>query len=433
LQSEVFSRLESEVRGYCRNFPVVFDRAEGPRLYAESGRAYVDFFSGAGALNYGHNPSALRAALIAYLERGAVTHSLDMMTVAKRNFLTRFEQVILKTRSLDYKVQFPGPTGTNAVEAALKLARKVTGRRDVVSFTNAFHGMTLGALAVTGNAFKRQGAGVPLNHTIVMPYDNEQGIDSLALLESLLENSSSGVDVPAAVILETVQAEGGINVARAGWLRKLAELCRRHAIVLIVDDIQVGCGRTGPFFSFESAGIEPDMVCLSKSLSGYGLPLAVTLVRPPLDVWSPGEHNGTFRGHNPAFVTATAALDYWTDQTLERSVEAHGRHIESALAAVCARVPDFAHEQRGKGMIRGLVFTVPEMASRVAQAAFARGLIVETAGPRDEVLKIMPALTIDRATLDEGLSMLTQATLEVCESERSLEFVGPRRASEAAE
>jgi diaminobutyrate-2-oxoglutarate transaminase len=421
LKSEVFSRLESEVRGYCRNFPVVFDRAEGPRLYAESGRAYVDFFSGAGALNYGHNPRPMRQALIAYLERGAVTHSLDMMTVAKREFLTRFEQVILRKRSLDYKVQFPGPTGTNAVEAALKLARKVTGRRDVVSFTNAFHGMTLGALAVTGNAFKRQGAGVPLNHTLVMPYDSADGIDSLALLESLLENSSSGVDLPAAVILETVQAEGGINVASASWLRKLAGLCQRHGMVLIVDDIQVGCGRTGPFFSFEPAGIEPDMICLSKSLSGYGLPLAVTLVRPTLDLWAPGEHNGTFRGHNPAFVTATAALDYWTDDSLQRSVVANGERIESALASLSARIPESTLEQRGRGMIRGLVFKGDGVASKVSRAAFAQGLIVETAGPRDEVLKIMPPLTIDRATLEEGLDIVHQAALDVCASDRAIE------------
>jgi diaminobutyrate-2-oxoglutarate transaminase len=274
---------------------------------------------------------------------------------------------------------------------------------------------------------------VPLNHTIVMPYDTQDGIDSLALLESLLQNSSSGVDLPAAVIQETVQAEGGINVARTSWLRRLAELCRRHAIVLIVDDIQVGCGRTGPFFSFESSGIEPDMICLSKSLSGYGLPLAITLVRPELDRWAPGEHNGTFRGHNPAFVTATAALDYWTDDTLQRSVEAHGEHIESVLTAVCERIPEFALGQRGKGMIRGLVFKVADLAPKVARAAFQRGLIVETAGPRDEVLKIMPPLTIDRATLDRGLDILREAALDVCASDPPCEFVGPRRASEAAE
>ena len=414
---KIFSKLESEVRGYCRSFPVVFDRAEGSRLFDESGKPYIDFFCGAGALNYGHNPEFMRRALMAYLERGAITHSLDMMTVAKRDFLTRFEQVILEKRSLSYKVQFPGPTGTNAVEAALKLARKYTSRRDVVSFTNAFHGMTLGSLAVTGNAFKRQGAGVPLNHTVVVPYCNylDGGVDSLALLESLLNNTSSGIDLPAAVILETVQAEGGINVASGPWLRNLAALCKRHGIVLIVDDIQVGCGRTGPFFSFEHAGITPDIVCLSKSLSGYGLPLAITLVRPELDVWAPGEHNGTFRGHNPAFVTATAALDYWTDDRLERAVLEKGERVASALADLCARAPQFIADQRGRGLIRGLTFSQHAMASQVARAAFARGLIIETAGPDDEVLKVMPALTTDQATLEEGLEILREAVLDVCE------------------
>ncbi len=296
----LFEQHESEVRGYCRNFPAVFTSAKGAWMTDEDGRRYLDFFAGAGVMNYGHNPDKLKTALIDYLQRDGITHTLDMYTTAKRDFLERFQRVILKPRGLNYKMQFPGPTGTNAVEAALKLARKVTGREQVVSFTNAFHGMTLGALAVTGNGFKRAGAGVPLQHTSSMPFDGYMGdnSDTLDFFEAMLDDSGSGLDKPAAVIVETVQGEGGVNVAAIDWLQRLRQITAEHDIVLIVDDIQVGCGRTGTFFSFEEAGIKPDIVTLSKSLSGYGIPMALVLIKPELDQWAPGEHNGTFRGHN---------------------------------------------------------------------------------------------------------------------------------------
>lgn len=307
----VFETLESEVRSYCRGWPTVFDRAQGSHMYDEDGHTYLDFFAGAGSLNYGHNNPVLKRALLDYIERDGVTHGLDMSTTAKRAFLETFQNTILRPRDLPYKVMFPGPTGANAVEAALKLARKVKGRESIVSFTNAFHGMSLGALAVTGNAFKRAGAGIPLVHGTPMPFDNylDGTYPDFLWFERLLEDSGSGLNTPAAVIVETVQGEGGINVARAEWLRALADLCKRRDMLLIVDDIQMGCGRTGAFFSFEEAGIVPDIVTVSKSISGYGLPLALTLFKPELDVWEPGEHNGTFRGNNPAFVTAAAA---WT-------------------------------------------------------------------------------------------------------------------------
>jgi diaminobutyrate-2-oxoglutarate transaminase len=427
--TDVFSSLESEVRGYCRSFPVVFDKAEGPFLYAESGKRYVDFFSGAGALNYGHNHPRLKRALLEYISRGAVVHSLDMMTVAKRNFLKRFQEVVLAPRDMNYKIQFPGPTGTNAVEAALKLARKVTGRHTIVSFTNAFHGMTLGSLAVTGNSFKRHGAGVPLNHTVVMPYCNymEDELDSLRYFETMLLDGGSGVDLPAAVILETIQAEGGINVASTAWLTRLAELCKRHGILLIVDDIQVGCGRTGPFFSFEQAGISPDLVCLSKSLSGHGLPLAITLMRPELDVWSPGEHNGTFRGHNPAFVTATAALDFWEDDRLQKDVESKSEVVGASLASIAERFADDRALVRGRGMIQGIEFKQEGMAREISREAFEKGLIVETAGPDDAVVKLMPPLVIDAKSLREGLTILEQAVDRVV-----ARYPGEARSIEAA-
>jgi diaminobutyrate-2-oxoglutarate transaminase len=405
---DVFQRMESEVRGYCRMFPALFERSEGVRLYAQDGREFLDFFSGAGALNYGHNHPRIRTALVDYLQAGGVTHALDMGTVAKARFLEEFEQVVLRPRGLDYKVQFPGPTGTNAVEAALKLARKVTGRQTVVCFTNGYHGMTLGALAVTGNASNRRAAGVPLTHAVAMPYDGYLGphSDSLEYLQHCLEDGSSGLDRPAAVIVETVQAEGGVNVAGVDWLRRLAALLARHEVLLIVDDIQAGCGRTGPFFSFEIAGIVPDLVCLSKSISGYGLPMALVLMRRELDQWRPGEHNGTFRGFNLAFVGARAALDFWRDDALEREVERKGRLIHRRLSAIQARYPEVCGEPRGRGLLRGLPCSPSEVAGQVSRAAFERGLVAETCGFEEQVVKLMPPLIIDDEDLLQGLDIL---------------------------
>jgi diaminobutyrate-2-oxoglutarate transaminase len=406
MQLETFERLESNVRSYCRSFPAVFASAQGACLFDEEGRRFIDFFAGAGALNYGHNHPALKHALLEYLLSDGVVHGLDMATTAKRDLLQKLHEVILEPRGLNYKVQFPGPTGTNAVEAALKLARKVTGRQMVVSFTNGFHGMTLGSLALTGNGGKRAGAGVPLNHATVMPFDGYLGgdTDSLQYFEMLLADTSSGVDLPAAVIVETIQAEGGVNVASDEWLRRLRALSERHGILLIIDDIQVGCGRTGPFFSFERAGIRPDIVCLSKALSGYGLPLAIVLIDPEFDCWEPGEHNGTFRGNNPAFVTAAAALEFWRDDTLSRRVVELGQRIEARLSGLIARYPG-ALEQRGVGMIRGLA--CPKgVASVASRLAFERGLIIETAGANDQVLKLLPPLTIAPKELDAGLDIV---------------------------
>src|SRR5215469_16822024 len=339
----IFEHLESAVRSYCRTWPKVFDRAAGSWLYDEDGHAYLDFFTGASALNYGHNNPVLKRALLDYLASDRVIHSLDMHTVAKREFLTAFDELILQPRQLDYRVQFPGPGGANAVEAALKLARKVTGRTEVISFTGAFHGMTLGALAVTGSKFHRGGAGVPLPHAISVPYGCDlRGPDQGSPgIQRLLTDNGSRLDEMAAVIVETVQGEGGINVASLAWLSDLAQLCERHGIILSVDDVQMGCGRTGPFFSFEAAGIFPDMVCLSKSIGGYGLPLALTLIRPDLDVWQPGDHNGTFRGVSPALVAGAAALrTYWADEALEKSTRARGERIASALREIAHAHPE---------------------------------------------------------------------------------------------
>lgn len=405
----VFASVESEVRSYCRSWPTILSTAKGSWVTDSEGRRYLDFFAGAGALNYGHNNDQLKGALLDYLSGDGIVHSLDIATAAKQEFLETFDRLILKPRGLDYKVQFPGPTGTNSVEAALKLARKVTGRESIISFTNAFHGMTLGSLSVTGNSMKRAGAGIPLVHATPMPYDNYFGgvTEDFHWFERVLDDSGSGLNQPAAVIVETVQGEGGLNVARLEWLQELANLCRKREILLIVDDVQMGCGRTGDFFSFEAAGIVPDIVTLSKSISGYGLPMALTLFRPDLDVWAPGEHNGTFRGHNPAFITATKALEtYWKDREFAAETAAKGDVLRAGLDRIAA-VHD-GISARGRGMAQGLMFDDADLAADVCRAAFDRGVLMETSGPSDEVVKLLPPLTTSRSDLESGVQILAE-------------------------
>jgi diaminobutyrate-2-oxoglutarate transaminase len=277
--------------------------------------------------------------------------------------------------------------------------------------------MTLGALSVTGNSMKRGGAGIPLVHATPMPFDHylDGQVTDFLWFQRLLEDSGSSLNTPAAVIVETVQGEGGINVARAEWLRGLADLCKRHEILLIVDDVQMGCGRTGPFFSFEIAGIEPDIVCLSKSISGFGSPMALTLLRSDLDIWEPGEHNGTFRGYNPAFVTAGEALrTYWTDDKLHQSTLAKGELVEAKLTELAQSQPGVPMTARGRGLARGLAFGSGELAGKIAAAAFERGLLLETAGPEGEVVKLMPPLTVTDDELTQGLELLADAVHAIC-------------------
>ncbi|MDT8860967.1 diaminobutyrate--2-oxoglutarate transaminase [Alkalihalobacillus sp. MEB130] len=411
----IFEKLESEVRSYCRSFPTVFTKAKGYKMWDEKGTEYIDFFSGAGALNYGHNDPTMKAKLVDYILSDGITHSLDMATAPKAEFLTTFNNVILKPRNLDYKVMFPGPTGTNTVESALKLARKVTGRTDIISFTNGFHGMTIGALSVTGNAFKRKGAGIPLQNVVTMPYDSfvNDNLDTLEYLERFLEDGGSGVEIPAAMILETVQGEGGINAASFEWLQRVEQICKRWGILLIVDDVQAGVGRTGTFFSFEKAGIKPDIVCMSKSIGGYGLPLAITLIRPELDIWEPGEHNGTFRGNNHAFVTATAALSYWEDANFEKGIQEKSERIFTFLERIVADYPELKGEAKGRGYMVGISSEIDGLSGQIAAEAFQRGLIMETSGPKDEVFKLFPPLIIDDEGLEKGFKIIEDSVKAV--------------------
>jgi len=420
---KIFDEIESEVQSYARSFPRVFNRAKGEFLYDEEGNQYLDFLAGAGTLNYGHNNPLFKEALLEYIQNDGITHGLDMHTRAKGEFLETFNEKILKPRGLDYVVQFTGPTGTNAVEAALKLARNVTGRENVITFTNGFHGVSLGALAATGNSHHRGAAGVSLSGTSRVPFDGYLGDDvcTTAYLDKVLSDSSSGIDKPAAVIVECVQGEGGINVASAEWLRALQDVCRKHEILLIVDDIQAGCGRTGTFFSFEEAGIYPDIVTLSKSLSGYGLPFAVVLMKPELDQWKPGEHNGTFRGHNLAFVTAKQAIDhFWSDDKFSQDVVRKGLYVGERFDKIAEQYGEGNFVTKGRGMMRGINCVNGEIAGKITHKCFQNGLIIETSGADDQVVKFLCPLIISDENLKKGLDIVEQAIKEVCAKEDSI-------------
>lgn len=411
----IFDLHESAVRTYCRSFPATFARARGHQLWDASGRCYTDFVCGAGSLNYGHNHPLIKRRVIEYLEADGLVHGLDFHTAAKAAFIADMVEIVFRPRDLDYKIQFTGPTGTNAVEAAFKLARKITGRTSIVAFTNGFHGMTLGALAATGSQRKRAGAAMPLGGVTRMAYDGYFGdeIDTFAMLRTLIDDAGSGIDLPAAIILETVQGEGGMKVASDAWLRKLASFARERGILLIVDDIQAGCGRTGTFFSFEPAGLQPDIVCLSKSLSGIGLPLAVMLHKPELDRQQPGDHSGTFRGNNLGFVGASAALSLWRDPSFEAGIQARAAALQAWIAAICARHADAGCTPRGRGLLRGVRFADKTVARRVSAASFELGLLAETSGADGEVLKLVPPLTIELEALHQGLELVGQAIRRV--------------------
>lgn len=405
---DIFEERESQVRSYCRKYPAVFERARNAELFTAEGARYVDFLAVAGSMNYGHNNPDIKRAVMDYLAEDRIINSLDMYTTAKQAFLETFTQEILTPRHLDYKVMCCGPTGTNAVEAALKLARKNKKRTGVIAFAGAFHGMTLGALALTTDRVSREGGSLPLTNVAFAPYDGT--FDSLAYLRWMLEDDHSGVDKPAAIILETVQAEGGVNVAGIEWLRGVRRLCDEHDILMIVDDIQVGNGRAGTFFSFERAGIVPDMVTLSKSISGFGMPMALLLLRPELDIFRPAEHNGTFRGNQLSFVGGTAGIRYFVkhelDKEVRRKAEIVGRYIQEEILPLDERLTC-----RGIGLLWGIDFAGidTKLAIEAVHAAFDRGLICEVAGRGDGVLKLMPPLTIEDDVMIEGLSLARAA------------------------
>ena len=414
----IIEENESQVRSYCRKYPVVFTTAKNSMIYDEDGNAYVDFLAGCGALNYGHNNGEIKGEVIDYILKDNITHAMDMYTAAKGAFIKTFKEKILDPKDLNYKIMFCGSTGTNAVEAALKLCRKNKKRSNVIAFMGAFHGMTLGSLALTTDRTSRDGAGVSLDNVTFVPYETTmEGFDSLRYLETVIKDDHSGIEKPAAIFLETVQAEGGINVASVEWLKGVEKICRENDILLVADEIQVGCSRTGTFFSFERAGIKPDMVTLSKSIGGYGFPMSLLLIRDDLDIWKPAEHNGTFRGNQIAFVAARKAIEYNVEHEIDKQVIEKGALVKEYIEKEILPISDKIFF-RGIGLIWGIDFSKfddPELSHRIADKCFEKGLIIERAGRGDTVLKILPPLTIFDYELFKGLDIIRESIEEELE------------------
>ncbi|MEE2861971.1 MAG: diaminobutyrate--2-oxoglutarate transaminase [Pseudomonadota bacterium] len=410
---DIYTRRESEARSYCRSFPTSFLKASGSILTDAEGREYIDFLAGCSSLNYGHNDPDMKAALIEHIAGDGIAHGLDLHTTTKAAFLDAFERHILAPRGMDHRVMFTGPTGANAVEAAMKIARKSTGRTNVIAFTNGFHGVTMGALAATGNGYHRGGAGMETQGVTRVPFDGyAEGLDSAALLDQMLSDASGGIDAPAAIMLETVQGEGGLNAASAEFVRAVADIAKRHGALLILDDIQAGCGRTGKFFSFEDMGVVPDLVPMAKSVSGFGLPLAMVLVRPEHDVFGPAEHNGTFRGNTHAFVTARVAVEkFWSDKAFEAELAEKAQIIETRLTELRDMVPGAF--LKGRGLMRGVDVGSGELAGAICKRAFDGGLIIETSGNEDQVVKVLAPLTTPRDVLEKGFDILLDAARDV--------------------
>ena len=411
--SEIFTRRESEARSYCRSIPAVFTSASGSVLTDSAGVDYIDFLAGCSSLNYGHNDADMKAALVQHITSDGLAHGLDLHTDTKARFLEAFERHILKPREMDHRLMFTGPTGANAVEAAMKIARKVTGRTNIVAFTNGFHGVTMGALAATGNGYHRGGAGMDKQGVTRMPYDGyAEGVDSAALLDQMLSDASGGIDAPAAIMLETIQGEGGLNAASGKFVSKIADIAKKHGALLIVDDIQAGCGRSGTFFSFEKMGVAPDIVTMAKSISGFGLPLALVLVRPEYDVFGPAEHNGTFRGNTHAFVTARVAIEkFWADEAFETELADKAVLIEKRLTELVDLVPGAF--LKGRGLMRGVDVGTGELAGEICGRAYEKGLIIETSGSDGQVVKVLAPLTTSVEIFDKGFDILLESAEEV--------------------
>src|SRR5882757_1203768 len=415
---------ESNARVYPRHFPFAVAEAAGSFVRDLDGNVFIDFLAGAGVLSFGHNHPELVAA--ATEQMGVFTHGLDMASPAKDAF-TEAQLSMLPAGMRDrVKIQFCGPTGANAVDAAIKLVKTATGRGDIIAFSGGFHGSTHAAMAMTGNLSQKRpiANGMPGVH--FFPFSSggvPEGVDpvswdttAVALLEQALTDPNGGIPLPAAVIMEMVQGEGGVNPASIEFAQRVRRLTRELDIPLIVDEVQTGCGRTGTWFAFEQYNIEPDIIVASKALSGMGLPVAIIIYHERLDVWAPGAHTGTFRGNQLAFAAGAKAVELMHRDNILANVRARGTQVESRLAALADN--PVVVEVRGRGLMWGIELAPPtdgrsvtEVAEEVQAHALRHGLIVELGGRADRVVRMLPPLNVTAEVLDVALDILVEAIL----------------------
>lgn len=418
------SLRESAARTYARSLPIVPVRARGLTIEGADGRRYLDCLSGAGTLALGHNHPVVLEAIRTVLDSGAPLHVLDLATPVKDSFVTELFGTLPGELAERGRVQFCGPAGTDAVEAALKLVRTATGRDGLLAFTGAYHGMTAGALAASGGARETSVTRLPYPYDYRCPFGTggERGAELASRwTESLLTDGKSGVPHPAGMIVEPVQGEGGVIPAPDGWLRRMRDLTADHGIPLIVDEVQTGVGRTGAFWASQHSGIVPDVLVLSKAIGG-SLPLAVIVYREELDTWQPGAHAGTFRGNQLAMAAGAATLTYVRENGLADRAAELGARMLARLGGLAAQ-HDCIGDVRGRGLMIGVELVDPEgsadpggarppasaLAAAVQQHCLDRGLIVELGGRGAAVVRLLPPLTITDEQADAILDRLADA------------------------
>ncbi|MEU0130796.1 MULTISPECIES: diaminobutyrate--2-oxoglutarate transaminase family protein [unclassified Streptomyces] len=408
------AQRESAARTYARSLPIVPVRARGMTIEGADGRRYLDCLSGAGTLALGHNHPVVLEAIRKVIDSGAPMHVLDLATPVKDAFTTELFATLPRELADDARIQFCGPAGTDAVEAAFKLVRAASGRSGLLAFTGAYHGMTAGALGASGGATDVQVTRLPFPQDYRCPFGTggERGAEIAARwTENLLDDPKGGVPAPAGMILEPVQGEGGVNPAPDAWLRRMREITRQRSIALIADEVQTGVGRTGAFWAVGHSGIVPDVMVLSKAIGG-SLPLAVIVYRSGLDVWQPGAHAGTFRGNQLAMAAGTATLAYVRENRLAERAGTLGARMLARLQALGAEHPSIG-DVRGRGLMIGIELVDPEagpptvtaesgtappadpaLAAAVQQECLRRGLIVELGGRHSAVIRLLPPLTL---------------------------------------
>ncbi|MCX4844735.1 diaminobutyrate--2-oxoglutarate transaminase family protein [Streptomyces sp. NBC_00893] len=404
------SLRESAARTYARSLPIVPVRARGLTIEGADGRRYLDCLSGAGTLALGHNHPVVLEAIKKVIDSGAPLHVLDLATPVKDAFTTELFATLPRRFADNARIQFCGPAGTDAVEAAFKLVRGATGRSGLLAFTGAYHGMTEGALAASGGAEDVRVTRLPFPRDYRCPFGigGERGAQIAARwTENLLDDPKGGTPAPAGMILEPVQGEGGVNPAPDGWMRRMREISEARNIPLIADEVQTGVGRTGAFWAVEHSGIVPDVMVLSKAIGG-SLPLAVIVYRSELDTWQPGAHAGTFRGNQLAMAAGTATLAFVRENRLAERAATLGARMLARLQALATDHPTIG-DVRGRGLMIGVELVDPEAAASgdspepppapalalaVQQECLRRGLIVELGGRHSTVVRLLPPLTL---------------------------------------
>ena len=424
---------ESNARSYPRRIPLALKRAKGIYVEDVEGRSFIDCLAGAGTLALGHNHPVVIEAIQQVLLDELPLHTLDLTTPVKDQFVQDLFGLLPAELAREAKIQFCGPTGTDAVEAALKLVRTATGRSTVLSFQGGYHGMSQGALSLMGSLGPKKPLGALLSNGVQFlpfPYDyrcpfglgGAEGVKvNLHYLENLLTDPEAGVLLPAAVIVEVVQGEGGVIPADLDWLRGLRRITEQAGVALIVDEIQSGFGRTGKMFAFEHAGIVPDVVVLSKA-SGGSLPLAVVVYREWLDTWLPGAHAGTFRGNQMAMAAGSAVMRYLKEHNVADHAAAMGERLAEHLRILQRDFPQLG-DIRGRGLMLGVELVNPsgtpdvqghppvhrQLAPLVQRECLKRGLILELGGRHGSVVRFLPPLVITAAQIDRVAEIFGRA------------------------